>query len=58
MTRDDPELGTLRRCSRCGEEWPQDEEFFYFQVRRGKRVCSSWCKACWYERARERRAAA
>ena len=55
--RDDPELGTVRRCTRCEEEWPLDEEFFYFQVRHGRRVPSAWCIACWSERSRERWAA-
>ena len=27
MTR----LGLERRCTRCGEYWPADTEFFYFQ---------------------------
>lgn len=43
---DDPELGPLRRCPRCEEWWPDDEEFFY--VSGGKR--HSWCRACYLER--------
>lgn len=54
LVRDDPELGTVRRCTRCGEEWPLDEEFYYYQVRHGRRVSSAWCRACWSERSRER----
>ena len=32
-TRHNPSLliGLERKCSRCGEYWPADTEFFYFQ---------------------------
>lgn len=39
------ELGLECRCSRCGEYWPADEEFFY--MLRGKPHC--YCKACYIE---------
>ena len=29
----DPDLGSVRYCSRCGEWWPQDAEFWIIQVR-------------------------
>jgi len=40
------ELGIERLCAGCGEWWPQDEEFWYYQ--RGKII--GRCRACWSER--------
>ncbi len=37
------ELGKEARCSRCGEFWPCDEEFFFMRLG----VPHSWCKACY-----------
>ena len=42
MTRDDDELGPVRRCPRCAEDWPDDDEFF--------RPGSRYCHACRSER--------
>ena len=39
-----------KRCSKCGDWWPADSEFFH---RNGKSL-SSWCKACCSERKAER----
>ena len=39
--RVDPELGVVRYCSRCNEDWPADDEFFY----RGRTMC----RACTLE---------
>lgn len=59
-TRRDPVLGIVRRCPRCREWWPDDDEFFYQRkyqagtienargrsyVRRTAGVVK-WCKAC------------
>lgn len=41
MTRDDDELGPVRMCPRCGEEWPDDEEFWLDD--------RAICRACRYE---------
>lgn len=49
------ELGPQRRCTRCGDYWPADPEFFY--TRRHGTELHSWCRACWGEWHRERRAA-
>ena len=39
------ELGTERRCNKCGEFWPDDAEFFF--LKKGQPVQP--CKACYYE---------
>ena len=40
-----------KRCSKCGEWWPADNEFF--PKRDGSRGgLYSWCKACCLERAK------
>lgn len=41
-----------KRCARCGEWWPADEEFFH---RLGGRRLHSYCKACVTERVYELR---
>jgi hypothetical protein len=41
MTRDDPELGSVRLCDKCGEWWPDDNEFWPPSRRA--------CRACIYE---------
>jgi len=52
------ELGTERRCTKCGDYWPDDAEFFY--TSRGK--TQQPCKACYAQLpsrvARKERAAA
>lgn len=52
--RDTEDLGIVRLCRRCGEEWPVDDEFWFFQERRGRRRVLGHCKACWSERDRSR----
>lgn len=42
---DDPELGPLRRCSVCGEDWPLDEEFWMPQ-RHPRSVNDRWMSRC------------
>ena len=54
IVQGEEELGVQRRCSRCGEAWPMDREFFY-RVR-GDVRWDSMCRACWIEYNRERRA--
>jgi hypothetical protein len=41
-TRDDPELGPVRRCRVCGEEWPLGAPFY--------RPRGATCEACLSER--------
>ena len=54
LDREDPELGTVRLCRGCGEEWPKDPEFWYFQVNRhGKPDVMGRFRACWSERSRD-----
>lgn len=64
-TRVETELGIERLCRRCGETWPEDEEFWYFQTRRAgdrytikgrtrirqttRRAVCGYCRACWSE---------
>jgi hypothetical protein len=50
--RNDSELGLVKRCTRCGEWWPADGEFYW----KDKGVLHSWCKACITEWKRDRRA--
>lgn len=41
------EVGVQVACSRCGEDWPADEEFFYVKRRRGREpTLDSVCRAC------------
>ena len=58
--RDDPELGRERLCRTCGEWWPEDDEFYYFQTRKGvhrtTRQAYPYCRACWADRHRGWRA--
>lgn len=50
---DDPEPGPRcsleRLCRKCGEEWPRDGGFWYFDA---KGQVMGHCKACWSERRR------
>lgn len=45
------ELGRERRCTKCGEYWPEDSEFFYVTNRSDQnRPCVQQpCKACYVE---------
>jgi hypothetical protein len=47
LVSEDPELGTVRYCRGCGETWPLDDEFWYFD-KRGHVL--GRCRACWSER--------
>lgn len=49
-TKVDAELGIERRCFACGEWWPQDAEFWYFD--RAGQVMGR-CRACWSDRRRD-----
>lgn len=42
--RDDDELGPVRTCTGCGEEWPLDREFFYPRGNSWERTCRA-CRA-------------
>lgn len=38
---------TQKRCPRCRERWPKDEEFFRsLHDRKGHTRLQSWCRAC------------
>ena len=59
LSRIDPELGLVRLCRGCDEEWPERNEdgsnateFWYFDRR--DRVMGR-CKACWSERQKSGR---
>lgn len=44
------ELGTEKRCTRCGDYYPLDTDFFYRNgTWRGKAQWTSHCKACFTE---------
>lgn len=47
-------LGRQKRCPRCGEDWPHDEEFYYPNARRSSGF-NAWCRACDCEAMSERR---
>jgi hypothetical protein len=38
----------MKRCTRCGEKWPADTEFFSRSAR-NRDGLDNWCKACWSE---------
>jgi hypothetical protein len=44
----DIDAAPLKRCLKCGEEWPADGEFFFRSARR-KDGLAAWCRACWSE---------
>jgi hypothetical protein len=53
---DDPVLGKQKLCSRCGEYWPMDSEFFH--AKKGNRQnLHSYCIACEKEYIAQYRAA-
>ncbi len=35
-----------KRCSKCRDWWPADNEFFSYTSSHGQRKLGSWCKAC------------
>jgi hypothetical protein len=45
------ELGLERRCTKCGDYWPEDREFWFIGNRKDqKKPCIQQpCKACYYE---------
>ena len=49
LERDTEDLGVVRLCRKCNEEWPVDGDFWYFDAR-GKVM--GHCKACWSDRDR------
>lgn len=53
LERDTEDLGIVRLCRKCGEEWPRDEEFWFFDARRPDTVMGH-CKACWSDRDRSK----
>ena len=42
----DLELGTVRFCPRCDEEWPFDNEFWRVSARRDRPGQAITCRAC------------
>lgn len=48
--KDDPILGTVRRCSTCREWWPDDDEFYYSVPSTGTAHHRNQCRACVDER--------
>ena len=47
LEREDDELGTVRLCRGCGEEWPKDRDFWYFDA---YGHVMGHCRGCWSER--------
>jgi hypothetical protein len=47
LIHEDEEIGTVRLCQGCGEDWPLDGEFWYFDA---KGYVMGHCKACWADR--------
>ena len=43
-------------CPRCQDWWPADKEFFYTSGKMSRQL-HSWCKACYQEWRKVRRAA-
>lgn len=41
-------LGLEKKCSRCDEYWPADNEFFYSAPSKRDGL-NDWCKACYIE---------
>lgn len=48
----DPE----KKCTRCGEDWPADGEFFRVLHRYGRSALAPWYRACEAEQKAEHRA--
>lgn len=53
LERNDTILGRVRLCTRCGEDWPLDGEFWYFDRRQCNVVGP--CRACWVDLNKARR---
>lgn len=49
------QIGKQKRCTKCGEYWPADTEFFYRG--NGKDGLHTWCKACVNDETYRRRMA-
>jgi hypothetical protein len=45
------ELGLERLCTKCGDYWPEDREFWFIGNRKNqnKPCIQQPCKACYYE---------
>jgi hypothetical protein len=46
---------TEKTCTRCGDTWPRDTEFFRKETR-GAGYYLPWCRACEAQQKREKRA--
>lgn len=46
--RFDPILGMEKKCTRCGQWWPADGEFYPYADLVTKRL-GAWCKCCTLE---------
>lgn len=44
------DIGTEKRCTRCGEFWPVDTDFYSSQRTNGTERASSHCRACLADR--------
>ena len=40
--------GIEKRCTKCGEFWPEDKEFFFYH--HSDNCYYAECRACYYER--------
>lgn len=45
----DPELGIVKRCTKCEDWWPLDEEFFY-RDKRSRDGYMGYCRDCYLEK--------
>lgn len=48
ITRVETELGVEKCCTKCGELWPEDDEFYYFHMSTGTYYTE--CRACYSDR--------
>lgn len=44
------DIGIEKRCTRCGEFWPVDDEFYSHQRDQNGERASSYCRACFIEK--------
>ncbi len=51
------EIGLERQCTKCHDWWPATREFFYATGRADHPKLHSWCKACYEEGRKDKRAA-
>lgn len=49
------ELGYEKKCSTCGDFWPEDTEFFYWNAPQNRYYAE--CIACYSQRRKNERAA-